>query len=319
MFNKVIGHDTIKEYFEKILLSGNMPHSYIFQGQAGVGKMTMARAIAKNLICSSQDACNTCKDCHQFEVGTHPDIITLETTKIEEVREKVVREINIKPYQSQHKIIFIPQADTLNIQSQNALLKTIEEPPSYATIILMTANVELLLPTIRSRCLIIRFNDLSDTEMKNYFSAINYNKDKEEIYIRFSSGSIGTAQKLINDESFLTLRDESINYLNRLETADMIALYKIADELVEDKLRLVEILNFWELWYRDIMIYKTNNQAILYYPDYEGLLIDICNKLTYNKISMNLKVIQKSRIDISNNVYAMFVVENLLLDLKEKK
>ncbi len=128
-----------------------------------------------------------------------------------------------------------------------------------------------------------------------------------------------TAEKLMNNESFLTLRDESIKYLKRLENADMIGLYKIADELVADKSHLIEVLNFWELWYRDIMVYKTNKQAILYYPDYEALLIDICTKLTYNKISMSLKVLQKSRIDISNNVYAMFVVENLLLDLKEKK
>ncbi len=324
-FNEIIGHDVIKSYFKKVLEKKNISHSYIFEGQVGVGRKLMANALAKNLLCNTpidNQSCNKCELCHQFDIGNHPDIIRVEKdtqiTKIDTIRTKIIQELNIKPYQSNYKIVIINEAETLAVDSQNALLKSIEEPPAYAIIILVTNNMDKLLPTIKSRCIHIRFNDLLDTEMVSYLNKQVYDQSRAKIYLKFANGSIGTMQKLMLDEEFLELRNKSINYLIQLQTADMIKLYDIVNTLIEDKEKLINILDFWILWYRDIMLCKRIVTTNLYYYDYQSTLLDIASKLTYNKISIDMKNIQKSRMDITKNIYPLFVIENLLMKLKEK-
>lgn len=325
-FHHIIGHEQVKKYFNQIIANGKVAHSYIFEGPKGVGKKTVAMEIAKMLLCEEKQGdrpCNTCKACHMIDVGTHPDIIRVQkdtkVTKIETIREQVVKKMDTKPYMGPYKIIIIDEADTITPEGQNAMLKTIEEPPAYGIVIIITENMAKLLPTIKSRCIHIRFNPLNQEQIAHYLEKKDLSATKLKVYAQFSGGSIGIANELIEDTNFLRLRETSIEYLERLDKADLIQLYAVVKEMCDSKEMIPEILDFWLLWYRDIAILKSTSSDKLYYLDYQTKLLDMSYKLTYNKISTNIQAIKKAKIEINQNIYATFTIENLLLQLKERK
>lgn len=323
-FQNIIGHEMIKQYFKKSLMADKVSHSYIFEGPYGVGKKTLANEFAKVLLCENPNKpCGICKSCKMIEAGTHPDInhVKRDTkiTKIDTVREQVIKYMDIKPYVGEYKIVIIEEADTLNIEGQNAMLKTIEEPPSYGIIILVTQNLASLLPTIKSRCIHMRFSPLPNQSVTDYLISRQVSEHEVAIYTQFCEGSIGKAKDLIDNEAFLTQRKESISYLNRLDKANLMELYSIVKEICDKKEEITTILDFWELWYRDIAIAKSLKTDNFYYLDYKSQLLDIAEKLTYNKISSNLEHIKESRRAIGQNVNTTLIIENLLLKLKERK
>lgn len=325
-FEKVIGHETIKEYFNRAILSDKVSHSYIFEGPEGIGKKIVATELAKVLLCEAKEnnkPCNQCKSCHMIESHTHPDIIFVnkdtKVTKIDTIREKVVKEMGIKPYQGNYKIIIITEADTLNVEGQNAMLKTIEEPPSYGIVILAVKNIAKLLPTIKSRCIHIRFNALTEKQIEAYLLQKGIDGLEKEIYSKFGEGSIGMVNKLLEDKHFIEQRKQSIEYLRKLQSANMMGLYEIVKEICDQKELISQILEFWLLWYRDVAIIKSTRSNNLYYLDYKAELLDTVSKLTYNKINSNIVAIKGAKREIEQNIYATFVIENLLLKLKERK
>lgn len=325
-FNKVIGHKTIKEYFNRALPMDKVSHSYIFEGPEGVGKKTVAIELAKMLLCENKEnntPCNQCKSCHMIDSQTHPDVIVVhrdtKVTRIDTIREKVVKEMGIKPYQGNYKIMIIAEADTVTTEGQNAMLKTIEEPPSYGIVILAVQNMSKLLPTIKSRCIHMRFSPLTEAEIGGYLNSRGITGLNKDIYAKFSEGSIGIANKLIEDEAFIEQRRMSIEYLKRLNNANMMGLYELVKEICDQKESILQILDFWLLWHRDIALQKSTGSDNLYYLDYKSDILDTAYKLTYNKISTNIVSIKEAKREIEQNIYATFVIENLLLKLKERK
>ena len=324
LFQDIRGHEDIKKYFKKAIQTDKISHSYIFEGPKGVGKKMMAMSLAKALLCQGEDRpCGKCKACTLVEAGTHPDIIKVDkdtrTTKIDTIREQVVQNMDIKPYQGPYKIIIVTEADTVTIEGQNAMLKTIEEPPSYGMIILITENLAKLLPTIKSRCIQLRFNPLNQTQIMEYLQGYPISEVQKEIYAQFAEGSIGTAKKLIEDEDFLEERKTSINYLLDLQKADLMQMYNIQKSICEDKEFISSLLEFWLLWYRDLAILKATEEGKLYYLDYKTHLLDMASKLTYNTIDRHIKLIKDATMQINQNIYPTFVIENLLLKIKERK
>lgn len=324
MFKEIKGHQDIKKYFKKAIEADKLSHSYIFEGPRGTGKKTMALALAKMLLCQGeQKPCGKCKACTLAEADTHPDIIKVEkdtrTTKIDTIRDHLVKSMDVKPYQGPYKIIIVTEADTVTVEGQNAMLKTIEEPPSYGIVILITENLAKLLPTIKSRCIHLRFNPLSQAEVMDYLDHYDLSASQKEIYAQFAEGSIGTTKKLIEDENFLEDRKKSINYLLDLQKADLMKLYDIQKAICEDKEFIISLLEFWLLWYRDLAILKATGEGNLYYLDYKIHLLDMSSKLTYNTIDKHIRLIKDATIQINQNIYTTFVIENLLLKLKERK
>lgn len=329
-FEDIIGHDNIKRYFNKAITENKIAHSYIFEGPFGVGKKMLAKAVAKVLLCENRKeaaACNTCDSCYKIDKGTHPDLIWIQkdtkVIKIDNIRENFIEQMSIKPYEGNYKIVVIPEAELITVEGQNAMLKVIEEPPSYGMIILVTENSQALLPTIRSRCVQISFYPLLTEKLKEKIKLSGIPEDKVEIYARFAQGSIGMFEKIAQDDQFWEQRQLSINYLDRIDKADLVQLYQIIDELVEKKDDLIEILNFWLLWYRDVAILKATDKMtgndILYNIDSRKQLLYTAGKLTYNKVNYILELIKQSILDIRRNIYPLFVIENLLLKMKERK
>ncbi len=326
VFNQIIGNHDVKSYFNKALEKNQISHSYIFEGPYGTGKKTFALQLAKYILCEKDQTlapCDDCQSCHMVNSGTHPDLIIVEKdtkiTKVDNIRENIVREMEIKPYRSKNKIIIINAADTINVQGQNALLKTIEEPPSYGIVILICENLASMLPTIRSRCIVIRFNPLSKEEIGRYLSSKEIDGVDKEIYAKLSEGSIGKIKEIMQDEAYFSLRNQSISYLERLSKADLLQLYDLVKEITDQKEQIESILEFWLYWYRDIAVIKAAGDEDLYYKDYQKQLLDMADKLTYNKVSQNIEFIKNAILDIKQNIYNTFVIENLLLKLKERK
>lgn len=172
---EILGHEPIKEHFFNAVLTGNISHAYILSGEAGMGKKSLANAFALALLCEKgqADPCRQCHACKQVMSGNHPDLIYVTHEKpasigVDDVRRQINDTIQVKPYSSAHKIYIVDEAEKMTVQAQNALLKTIEEPPAYAVILLLTTNAEAFLPTILSRCVQLKLKPLKDGEVKDY-------------------------------------------------------------------------------------------------------------------------------------------------------
>ena len=179
-FTQIIGQNHIKEHLQEAILSGMISHAYIFSGEKGSGKSMLADAFANTLLCERGEAepCMVCHACKQFASGNHPDIRHLTTEKpdaikVDEIRKQIINDVGIKPYSSEYKIYIIPDAERMNPAAQNALLKTLEEPPSYVVIILLCSNELLLLETIRSRCVTLNLRPLKDAQVQEYLMKQN--------------------------------------------------------------------------------------------------------------------------------------------------
>ena len=176
-FKDVVGHKNIIQYIENAVKTDKVSHAYILNGEKGSGKRLLANLFAMSLQCQNRDedgdACGKCQSCKQAASNNQPDIIRVthekpNTISIDDIREQINNDIVIKPYSSKYKIYIVPDADMMSVQAQNALLKTIEEPPAYAVILLLTENAEILLPTIRSRCVMLKLRNIKDQLIKKY-------------------------------------------------------------------------------------------------------------------------------------------------------
>lgn len=167
-FKNIIGHEQIIQHMSTALKNKKISHAYIFEGPNGSGKNMLARAFAKALECEAGygDACDMCRSCHQMDTGNQPDVKWLvhekpATISVDDVRTQINGDMAIKPYSSKYKIYIVDEAEKMNEQAQNALLKTIEEPPAYGIILLLTNNLEAMLPTILSRCIVFHLKPVS--------------------------------------------------------------------------------------------------------------------------------------------------------------
>ena len=175
-----------------------MSHAYILNGERGSGKRMLANLFAMTLLCESgnSEPCGKCHSCRQAESGNHPDIIRVTHEKpnsisVDDIRTQVNNTVDIKPYQGPYKVYIIPQADLMTPQAQNAILKTIEEPPAYAIFLLLTENAEMLLPTINSRCVMLKLRNIKDTLIRKYLMEnLEIPDHKADMCTAFAQGNV---------------------------------------------------------------------------------------------------------------------------------
>ena len=211
-FKDVVGHKNIIQYIENAVKTDKVSHAYILNGEKGSGKRLLANLFAMSLQCQNRDedgdACGKCQSCKQAASNNQPDIIRVthekpNTISIDDIREQINNDIVIKPYSSKYKIYIVPDADMMSVQAQNALLKTIEEPPAYAVILLLTENAEILLPTIRSRCVMLKLRNIKDQLIKKYLMEQMEIPDyKADVCVAFAQGNMGRAIMLATSEHF---------------------------------------------------------------------------------------------------------------------
>ncbi|HOA79951.1 MAG TPA: DNA polymerase III subunit delta' [Defluviitaleaceae bacterium] len=324
-FEEIVGHKEIIEGLQQGIKSKKVSHSYIFDGIEGIGKKTLAYAYAKTLQCLKEgiSPCNECISCRSFDSGNHPDVFFIKSEKknlgVDEIREGILKEMEIKPYKYKYKIFIVENADNMTVQAQNALLKTIEEPPAYGIIILISTNYEQFLPTIISRCSLIKLNLLKPEEVKAYFINTNEFKDKNiDIYISFSEGSIGKVKKMLESEYFMDLREKVIGWIQEIKNEDLINIYKIQKEMENYKEDIELILYLMYIWYRDVLLIKhVGDNSYIINKDKVNILLNHSMDLSYNNIDKVLDAINNARIQISKNANLRLTLEVMLLQIKE--
>ena len=225
-FENIIGNDKIKKYLNRELENNTVLHSYIFSGMESIGKMLFAKEFAKNILCLKEknNNCN-CKSCLCFNSENHPDFEIInengETIKIEQIR-SLTGKIIEKPIISEKKIYIINDAEKMTNEAQNCLLKTLEEPPEFATIILITSNVNLLLNTVVSRCVKIEFENIPSDILRKYcIENLEYGELDNSVLESFN-GSIGKAIEYKENKIEYALIEKNINNLNQITVVDLL-------------------------------------------------------------------------------------------------
>ena len=320
---EILGHEPIKEHFFNAVLTGNISHAYILSGEAGIGKKSLANAFALALLCEKgqADPCRQCHACKQVMSGNHPDLIYVTHEKpasigVDDVRRQINDTIQVKPYSSAHKIYIVDEAEKMTVQAQNALLKTIEEPPAYAVILLLTTNAEAFLPTILSRCVQLKLKPLKDGEVKDYLvSRMGVELSQAEIYTAFARGNLGKAIHLADSEDFRHLYGE---LLKNLKKSDISELLERIRKMKEDKLDIHQCLDFMQMWYRDVLMYKTTKDInLLIFKDEFSTIKAMSTVSGYDGLERILQAIEKARVRLDANVNMELAMELMLLVMKE--
>ena len=264
-FKDILGQEKAISFLIKSLKENKILSSYLFIGSEGIGKKLTAIEIAKSINCinlnNNFEACDKCITCRKIDKQSHPDLKIIQPIKdsvtIGQIRE-MCREINLKPFESNKSIYIVDQAEDMTIEASNCLLKTIEEPPDYAVIILICKNLNSVLPTIISRCQIINFNLVASLKIKELLlRKIKIEEDKNELISRLAQGSIGRAFKLITDKEYFTKREELLSYLIKISPGKYdYNFFNSIEKILKDLNQMDELLEIILLWYRDILVFK---------------------------------------------------------------
>lgn len=229
MFEQVLGQGLPKEMLTTAIQTGKLSHAYIFHGKKGVGKTTMAIEFAKAILCQNHSACGVCPACKQFYSTSDVHIVEGDKSIAVETVRQITAEIFLKPFHFPKKIYIIKDADKMTVQAQNALLKVFEEPPSYAILILVTSNVSMLLPTILSRGTEVRFQPLTQRELKEYFIRNKLEVPPENI-LSGANGSVTEALSLSQSEAISkmteTVGQDILSFFQKRTTGAMLRLYQ---------------------------------------------------------------------------------------------
>ena len=301
-------------------------HAYIFNGPAQSGKMMLAKSFAMALQCQQKgtEGCMACHSCRQALSDNHPDIIYLQhekpnTISVDDIRRQINSDIAVKPYASTYKIYIIDEAEKMNQQAQNALLKTIEEPPAYAVILLLTANSDVFLPTILSRCITLNVKAVADEKIRSFLMKEYQIPDyKADICTAFAQGNVGKAIQLAGSEDFNEIKNSALQLLKRIKEIELYEMMEAIKQISNYKLEINDYFDIMTIWYRDVLLYKATSDANhLIFRDEVYNIKKQASKSSYEGIENIIKALDKAKQRLNANVNFELVMELLLLTMKE--
>ena len=228
-FKDIIGHNQIVDHLKNAIRMEKVSHAYILNGENNAGKMMLAEAFAMALQCEAhkEEPCMECRSCHQAKDHNQPDIIYVSHDKpnvisVDDIRQQINNDIVIKPYNSKYKIYIVDEAEKMNPQAQNALLKTIEEPPAYGIILLLTTNADSFLPTILSRCITLNLKSVNEELIKSHLMKKYQIPDYQaDVCAAFAQGNVGKAIQLAASDEFNELKASALSVVKKLEDLDL--------------------------------------------------------------------------------------------------
>lgn len=325
-FSNVYGHEKTIAHMRSAIKADKISHAYMIVGEKGAGKKLLAGIFAQTLQCEKggTDPCGRCRSCIQAENKSQPDIICVthekpNTISVEDIREQVNGDILIKPYSSPYKIYIIDEAEKLTVQAQNALLKTIEEPPSYAVILLLAANEGMLLPTIASRCVTLPLRPVPSAVIRSYLmEELQIPDYRADICAAFSQGNIGKARRLALSDSFGEMLEHALHmvkYISEMETGDLIEDLK---KINTYKMDIQDYLDLLTVWYRDVLLFKATRDAdSLVFSDELNSIREKAKESSYEGLECIIKALEKAKLRLNANVNFDMALELLLLTMKE--
>lgn len=305
-----IGHEALINNFKQRCLKNTLSHAHLIAGEDGVGKGKLANILAKFILNGDLDR-------------EYVDIINYSSEKssfgVDDVRD-IIEEVYKKPFEKDKKVIIIHEGNKLTIQAQNALLKTIEEPPKGVYIIILCESLELILDTIKSRCEIYKLKPLTKSELYEYIKIKKFNYDENEIKsaIAFSEGVPGRIDKYFNDDKLRELRNNIvilIKNLNKNDLEDILQQEESFSNLKNDK---EEVLNIFGLFIRDILINKEiENEEFIINSDKLEDIKELTKEMSFKKLNNMIKTIEEARRNIKSNVSWGMTLRVMLMGFME--
>ena len=325
-FEKVIGHEQIIEHFQNAIRLNKISHAYILNGEEGAGKRLLAHLFSMTLQCEKKEAspCGECRSCKQTEGHNQPDVIWVTHEKpasigVEDVRGQVVGDMQIKPYSSPYKIYIIDEAEKLTVQAQNALLKTIEEPPAYGIVIFLTTNKDSFLPTILSRCVVLDLRPAANEAIMRYLmEQVRVPDYKAKICVAFAQGNVGKAVKLASSENFDEMKQHVIKLLKNTETMRISELLDYLKDISDYKENIYDYLDLMLVWFRDVLLFKVTKDAnVLVLREEMSAISERAGKSSYEGLEEIITALDKAKARLRANVNFELAMELLLLTIKE--
>jgi len=325
-FQSIIGQEQIKEHMHNALQTQKISHAYIIHGEKSSGKEFIARVFAMALQCEKEgtEPCNECRSCKQSVSKNQPDIIYVthekpNTISVEDIREQVNNDVAIKPYSSKYKIYIINEAEKMTVQAQNAILKTLEEPPAYVIILLLVSNLQTLLPTILSRCVTLNMKPVSDRQVRKYLmEELQVPDYRADVCVAFARGNIGKAKALASSEEFDNVKNEALALLKHSREMELQDIIQAIKKINEYKLQITDYLDIMSIWYRDVLLFKATADAnSLVFREEIQAIRKVVARCSYEGIEAVIKALDKAKKRLEANVNFELTMELLFLDIKE--
>lgn len=325
-FKEIVGHEEIIQHLQNAIRLGKVSHAYILSGEKGSGKKLLANTFAMALQCEKKDIdpCQECRSCKKAMSRNHPDIIYITHEKpnsigIEDIRTQLIEDVMIKPYCSSYKIYIIDEAEKLTLQAQNALLKTIEEPPAYAVILLLTSNMETFLPTITSRCVKLNLRPVQESMVKDYLMEKMHLPDYQaQMDAAFSQGNIGKARQMAESDEFNLMTEQALRILKKSNELELYEMVEMIKELSEEKQNIDEYLDLFAMWFRDVLFFKATKEVDgLMFKDQLNHIKERARKSSYEGIEKIIDAIGTAKERLHANVNFDLVMELLFLTIRE--
>ena len=324
-FKNVIGHEQVIAHLQNAIRMDKVSHAYLISGEEGSGKKMLADIFAATLLCEEHgvEPCGSCKSCMQAQSDNQPDVIYVKHEKltigVDDIRTQVNQDIGIKPYQGKYKIYIIEDADKMTEAAQNALLKTIEEPPAYAVVILLASKTETLLKTILSRCVLLTLRPVDQGKIKNLlmeqYAVPDY---MAELAAAFSGGVTGRAIRFAASEDFTAHKDEVLHLVKYIEEMSVSEIMEAVKGLATKKDLAEEYLDLVLLWYRDVLLFKaTKDPNSMIYKDEISWIKRQADTRTFENLAEIIEAIEIFKQRIRANVNFDMALELLLLTIKE--
>ncbi len=325
-FHDILGHEQIISHLQNAAQQGKVSHAYIFNGPEGSGKRMLAEAFAMLLLCVSPEdgePCMKCHSCRQAAGYIHPDLLYVTHEKagitVDDVRQQINDTVDIRPYYGSYKVYIVDEAEKMNTQAQNALLKTLEEPPDYVVLLLLTTNADLFLPTILSRCVRLDLKAVSDDRIRNYLvTSYGISEREADLCVAFAQGNVGCAVSLASSEAFGEIRDHMIDLVGSLRERPSFELgqeLQFLDERREDGSLFLDLLL---LFFRDVLLYKsTGGEEGLAFREQTALIRQIAGAASYTGLNQIFTAIDNACTRFRMNVNASLTLELLFYEIKE--
>ena len=326
-FRELIGHEEIVRHLEAAIRSNTIAHAYLIEGETGSGKRTIASLFAAALLCETKgaDPCGKCISCSKAFSNNHPDIIYVQHEKpgvisVDEIREQVVSTADIRPYESPWKIYIIADADKMNPQAQNALLKTIEEPAPFVIVLLLAVSKESLLPTIRSRCITLSLKPLDTDRIREHLvKELHVSAQEASVIAAFSQGNIGKARALALGSDFSEMVRSAVSILMRIREMNVRQCISAVSQLTQDKQNIYDYLDIFTMWFRDVLMFKaTQDIDSLIFRGRLEAIAEEARHCSYEGLEDVLAAIDTARNRLKANVNFDITMELLFLTIREK-
>lgn len=320
----LVGHEWAVDMLKKHVVNGTARHAYLLAGSPGLGRRTLALRFAQALNCQTPASpgvpCGECRDCRQTAAMQHADLTVVQSEaeggilKVDQIRE-TRRTMTLKPYQAPYRVALFLRFQEANDNAANALLKTLEEAPSYAVLILTANSPEQLLPTIVSRCEVLRMRPLNIGQVQQALENRGAEADQAKLIAHISGGRFGYALRLIEDESLMESREERLNDLQSLISGSRVEKFAYAEKLAKDRESMRQAVLIWISYWRDVMLRSARAETPLVNVDRNVEIEDLAGRLDLSTARRVVSRLEDALEKMERNVNSRLLAEVLLLDL----